>query len=101
MKTTELEVASKDTEYSLSKDTSSSKESLVELKEDKIFDQIDFLLCDSCFWCASYSANYVKFLRCPECSNDKLKSIPEPIKSKDRMRLRLDLNFGFCQTDLR
>jgi hypothetical protein len=38
--------------------------------------QIDFLLCPSCFWCASYF-NYSKVAtRCPTCSNDNVESIP-------------------------
>jgi hypothetical protein len=38
--------------------------------------QIDFLLCPSCLWCASYF-NYSKVAtRCPTCCRDNIKSIP-------------------------
>ena len=38
--------------------------------------QIDFLLCPSCFWCASYF-NYSKVaIRCPTCSSDNVESMP-------------------------
>ena len=38
--------------------------------------QIDFLLCPSCFWCASYF-NYSKVAtRCPTCCRDNVESIP-------------------------
>jgi hypothetical protein len=38
--------------------------------------QIDFLLCPSCFWCASYF-NYSEIVtRCPTCDNDKPESLP-------------------------
>ena len=38
--------------------------------------QIDFLLCPSCFWCASYF-NYSKVAtRCPTCCRDYVESIP-------------------------
>ena len=37
---------------------------------------IDFLLCPSCFWCASYF-NYSKVaIRCPTCSSDNVESMP-------------------------
>lgn len=38
--------------------------------------QIDFLLCPSCFWCAS-NFNYSKVaIRCPTCSRDNVESMP-------------------------
>ena len=37
---------------------------------------IDFLLCPSCFWCASYF-NYSKVaIRCPTCRSDNVESMP-------------------------
>ena len=43
-------------------------------KVDKISNDIgkrvDFLLCPSCFWCASYfNSGEVSFVRCPMCHN--------------------------------
>jgi predicted Zn-ribbon and HTH transcriptional regulator len=38
--------------------------------------QIDFLLCPSCYWCASHF-NYSKVAtRCPTCSSDNVESMP-------------------------
>ena len=40
------------------------------------YNQIDFLLCSSCYWCASYF-NYSKVAtRCPTCDNDNVESLP-------------------------
>jgi predicted Zn-ribbon and HTH transcriptional regulator len=37
--------------------------------------QIDFLLCPSCFWCASYF-NYSEIVtRCPTCDNDNVEAL--------------------------
>ena len=43
-------------------------------KIDKISNDIgkrvDFLLCPSCFWCASYfNSGEMSFIRCPMCHN--------------------------------
>ena len=38
--------------------------------------QIDFLICPSCFWCASYFNYSEVATRCPTCSNDNVESIP-------------------------
>ena len=36
----------------------------------EFFKQIHFLLCESCFWCASYlSLESVSITRCPKCYN--------------------------------
>ena len=37
---------------------------------------IHFLICHSCFWCASYSRLDVSFVKCPSCSDDKLEWMP-------------------------
>jgi hypothetical protein len=41
-----------------------------------------FLLCDSCFWCASYvypnSSSIVSISKCPSCYNKKIKWMPVP-----------------------
>ncbi len=37
----------------------------------------NFLICGSCFWCASYLNNIQSFLDlCPSCKNEKVESIP-------------------------
>jgi hypothetical protein len=50
-------------------------------KVDKISNDIDkrvdFLLCPSCFWCASYfSSGEVLFIRCPMCYNNRIDQLP-------------------------
>jgi hypothetical protein len=40
-------------------------------------ERINFLLCESCFWCASYFSNYRKVVsKCPTCSSNCLESMP-------------------------
>jgi hypothetical protein len=64
--------------------------------------QIRFLLCQSCFWCASYvitsdcSSNNNSVLtfstlikKCPICKNDKIKSLP----ISHNEHYKLDSNF--------
>lgn len=50
---------------------------------DKIL-EIRFLLCNSCFWCASYyhdSSDENRITKCPDCYSDELESMP--ISSKE------------------
>jgi hypothetical protein len=50
----------------------------------KIFKQINFMLCESCFWCASslsssllyYFSNNDTVSNCPICNKHSLKLIP-------------------------
>lgn len=45
---------------------------------DKIL-EIKFLLCNSCFWCASYYHNWSdkdRITKCPACYSDELESMP-------------------------
>jgi hypothetical protein len=45
----------------------------------EVFKQIHFLLCDSCFWCASYvRPNSISISNCPSCYNNKIKWMPMP-----------------------
>jgi hypothetical protein len=40
-----------------------------------------FLLCDSCFWCASYvcpNSSIVSISKCPSCYNKKINWMPVP-----------------------
>jgi hypothetical protein len=39
-------------------------------------DKINFLLCGSCFWCASYFNSTTILTRCPTCGNDNVESMP-------------------------
>jgi hypothetical protein len=46
-------------------------------KEIEVSDKINFLLCESCFWCASYINNYRKVVtECPSCNSNCVESIP-------------------------
>jgi hypothetical protein len=41
--------------------------------------KIHFLLCGSCFWCASHfnnTGNTITTTKCPSCDNNKVQSIP-------------------------
>ena len=41
--------------------------------------QIHFLLCESCFWCASYlSSKSVSVAKCPICYSNKMEWMPIP-----------------------
>jgi hypothetical protein len=43
-------------------------------KTDK---QVDFLLCPSCFWCASYfNFGELSIIRCPMCHNNHMEQLP-------------------------
>ena len=46
-------------------------------KEREVTEEINFLLCESCFWCASYFSNYSEVVsKCPTCGNDNVESMP-------------------------
>jgi hypothetical protein len=39
--------------------------------------QIHFLLCESCFWCASYmSSKNISIAKCPNCYSNKIEWMP-------------------------
>jgi hypothetical protein len=39
--------------------------------------RIDFLLCPSCFWCASYfNFGELSIISCPLCRNDYIEQLP-------------------------
>ena len=53
-------------------------------KVDKISNDLDkqvhFLLCPSCFWCASYfNSEEVSVIRCPMCHNNRIDQLPVSI----------------------
>ena len=53
-------------------------------KVDKISNDIskrvDFLLCPSCLWCASYfNSGEVSIIRCPMCHNNRIDQLPVSI----------------------
>ena len=39
--------------------------------------QVDFLLCPSCFWCASYfNFDELSIISCPLCRNNRIEQLP-------------------------
>jgi predicted Zn-ribbon and HTH transcriptional regulator len=41
--------------------------------------RIYFLLCESCFWCASHiSSKNISIAKCPNCYSDKIEWMPIP-----------------------
>jgi hypothetical protein len=46
--------------------------------------QVQFLICDSCFWCASTLADKAVIGRCPCCGADAVESIPVAAGEKYR-----------------
>jgi hypothetical protein len=39
--------------------------------------RVDFLLCPSCFWCASYlNFGELSIVRCPVCHNSSIEQLP-------------------------
>ena len=48
--------------------------------------QIHFLLCESCFWCASYlSSKSVSIAKCPSCHSNKMKWMPISTVDLDKL----------------
>jgi hypothetical protein len=46
-------------------------------KKSIVRQKIDFLFCESCFWCASYFNNYIQVVtKCPSCSSNNVESMP-------------------------
>jgi hypothetical protein len=41
-----------------------------------VYGKVRFLICDSCFWCASILGNGAPVSICPRCKNSVLESIP-------------------------
>ena len=40
------------------------------------YNERNFLLCKSCFWCASFLSKYKILAACPSCMNSELESMP-------------------------
>ena len=39
--------------------------------------RVDFLLCPSCFWCASYfNFGELSIVKCPVCHNSRIEQLP-------------------------
>ena len=43
--------------------------------------RVNFLLCGSCFWCASYlDFDELSITRCPVCQNNRMEQLPLSIR---------------------
>ena len=45
-------------------------------KKKDLGNNISFLLCEACYWCASYFNSDTTLTRCPKCGNDNVESMP-------------------------
>ena len=45
-------------------------------KKKDLGNNISFLLCEACYWCASYFNSDTTLTRCPTCGNDNVESMP-------------------------
>ncbi len=54
-------------------------EALIHENENALVDEKNFLMCKSCFWCASFLTGKRNSIRCPSCgsSNIELMSISD------------------------
>ena len=63
-------------------------------KQEQVYKQIDFLLCESCFWCATCIDSQQKHMtRCPSCKDFRLKYLiinDNEIYNLDMMRISLE-----------
>jgi hypothetical protein len=65
----------------------------------RISDEIYFLLCQSCFWCASYTSPFLykrmtkeTITKCPSCNEENLESLP--IAENEKYRFDYDTKRG-------
>ena len=65
-----------------------------------ILDKIDFLICQSCFWCASYISPQIyrrmteaTIAKCPRCTRGNVESLP--IAQNEKYRFHYD-NQSWC-----
>jgi hypothetical protein len=63
-------------------------------KQEQVYKQIDFLLCESCFWCATCIDSQKKHMtRCPSCKDFRLKYLiinDNEIYNLDMRRISLE-----------
>jgi Zn finger protein HypA/HybF involved in hydrogenase expression len=63
-------------------------------KQEQVYKQIDFLLCESCFWCATCIDSQQKHMtRCPSCKDFRLKYLiinDNEIYNLDMRRISLE-----------
>lgn len=52
--------------------SNSKVEELIHENENKIVDKKNFLMCKSCFWCASFLTAKRNMMQCPSCGNNEM-----------------------------
>jgi hypothetical protein len=69
------------------------------LKNNETVIKIDFVLCESCFWCASQSNKWngsrrsiTIITKCPSCNSNRIESMP--ISQEEDYTFNLDLKRG-------
>jgi hypothetical protein len=68
-------------------------------RKTRISDEIYFLLCQSCFWCASYTSPFLykrmtkeTITTCPSCNEENIESLP--IAENEKYRFDYDTKRG-------
>jgi hypothetical protein len=68
-------------------------------RKTRISDEIYFLLCQSCFWCASYTSPFLNkrmtkeiITKCPSCNEENIESLP--IADNEKYRFDYDTKRG-------
>ena len=56
--------------------TTSSSSFDINRDKIKLPRQIHFLLCNTCYWCASDIGSKPKFTKCPSCNSFEVESMP-------------------------
>jgi hypothetical protein len=63
-----------------------------ERRNYRISDEVSFLICRSCFWCASCLSAESTFTECPSCVEGNIESLP--IAENEDYRFNVDLKRG-------
>ena len=63
-----------------------------ERRNYRISDEVSFLICRSCFWCASCLSPESTFAKCPSCVEENIESLP--IAENEDYRFKVDLKRG-------
>ena len=56
--------------------TTSSSSFDINIDKIKLRRQIDFLICKTCYWCASDIGSKPMFTECPSCNSVEVESMP-------------------------
>ena len=70
-----------------------------ERRNARISDEVSFLICRSCFWCASCLSPDSTFTKCPSCTEGNIESIP--IAENENYRFNTDMKRGITMEFLR